>query len=357
MIGESPALEEALARLSAAARLDKPLLILGERGTGKELAAARVHLLSPRWDGPYVTVNCAALSDDILESELFGHEAGAFTGAGKRHAGRFERADGGTLFLDEIATASLRVQEKILRVVEYGNFERLGGSQEMTVDVRLVTAANVDLRARAKDGRFRADLLDRLAFDVIALPPLRARQEDVVLLASHFGARLYGELVETEGPFPGFEPEVFDVLMAHDWPGNVRELKNVAERAVYRWFAEPDHAGVPVGEAVIDPFDTPWKPGAELEDGRETHAAIEAAPSSEPQTSPPAGDNGTGLQLPLEKDGFDLRAWLHRAEREAVEHALKRCRHNQGEAADFLGLSYHQLRGLLRKHELTKQRT
>ena len=180
-IGESAAFLDALTHASAAAALDRPLLIAGERGVGKELFAGRIHFLSPRWEGPLVKVNCAALSEELLESELFGHEAGAFTGAQKRHIGRFERAAGGTLFLDEIPSASLRVQEKLLRVIEYGEFERLGGDKTLHTDVRIVAAANVNLAALAEKGRFRADLLDRLAFDVIAAPPLRDRKEDIPL--------------------------------------------------------------------------------------------------------------------------------------------------------------------------------
>ncbi|MBL8707700.1 MAG: sigma 54-interacting transcriptional regulator, partial [Rhodospirillaceae bacterium] len=183
LLGEAPAFQALLDHVSAAAPLDRPVLVIGERGTGKELIAARLHYLSRRWDRPFIKVNCAALAPDLLESELFGHEAGAFTGATRRHLGRFERAHGGTLFLDEIANASLRVQEQILRVVEYGEFERVGSGETRAVDVRLIGATNIDLPAAVADGRFRADLLDRLAFDVLTLPPLRARPEDIALLA------------------------------------------------------------------------------------------------------------------------------------------------------------------------------
>src|SRR5690606_30104569 len=190
LVGQAPAFLQTMETLSRAAALERPILVIGERGTGKELAASRAHFLSPRWRRPYVKVNCAALTESLLESELFGHEAGAFTGAAKRHIGRFERADGGTLFLDEIASASLPVQEKILRVIEYGEFERVGGGEVLTADVRVVAAANVDLPEQARQGRFRADLLDRLAFEVITLPPLRARWEDIPVLAQHFAHRM-----------------------------------------------------------------------------------------------------------------------------------------------------------------------
>jgi len=186
VIGEAPAFMQVLESVSRIAPLEKPVLVVGERGTGKELIAARLHYLSNRWEADYQKVNCAAISESILESELFGHEAGSFTGASKSHQGRFERANKGTLFLDELATTSMRVQEKLLRVIEYGEFERLGGQKTLRVDVRLVAATNVDLPALAERGDFRHDLLDRLAFDVITLPPLRARFEDIALLANQF---------------------------------------------------------------------------------------------------------------------------------------------------------------------------
>ncbi|MDX1562581.1 MAG: sigma 54-interacting transcriptional regulator, partial [Gammaproteobacteria bacterium] len=171
LIGEAPEFLAMLEHVSRAAKLIKPVLVIGERGTGKELITSRLHFLSERWDRALIKVNCAALTETLLETELFGHEAGAFTGATKAHAGRFEQADGGTLVLDEIGTTSRRMQEKILRVIEYGEFQRVGGRQMLTADVRVVASTNEDLKAMAAAGRFRADLLDRLAFDVIHLPP------------------------------------------------------------------------------------------------------------------------------------------------------------------------------------------
>ncbi len=212
--------------------LEKPVLIVGERGTGKELIAARLHYLSNRWDAEFIKMNCAAISDSLLESELFGHESGAFTGATRNHRGRFERADGGTLFLDELATTSKLVQEKILRVIEYGEFERVGGNKTIRTSVRLVAATNEDLPTLADEGVFRRDLLDRLAFDVITLPPLRHRPDDITLLAEHFAINMATELGQTL--FPGFTDRARETLLQHDWPGNVRELKNVVERCVYR---------------------------------------------------------------------------------------------------------------------------
>ena len=194
LLGESPAFMALAEQISRVAPLDRPVLVIGERGTGKELVASRLHFLSRRWGGPFVQLNCAALAESLLESELFGHEAGAFTGAVRRRAGRFELADSGSLFLDEIAAASPAVQEKLLRVVEYGAFERLGGAAPLSVDVRVIGATNVDLPAAAGSGGFRADLLDRLAFEVLTLPPLRARREDIPLLARHFGREMAKEL-------------------------------------------------------------------------------------------------------------------------------------------------------------------
>ena len=194
IIGEAPAFLEMLEHVSRAAPLDRSVLVVGERGTGKELIASRLHFLSERWEQNVVKVNCAALTESILESELFGHEAGAFTGAQKTHIGHFERADSGTLILDELATISLRMQEKILRVIEYGEIQRVGGSDTLHVDVRIVGSTNADLQELAAAGKFRKDLLDRLAFDVITVPPLRERVDDIMPLAHAFAINMASEL-------------------------------------------------------------------------------------------------------------------------------------------------------------------
>ncbi|MBT5218997.1 MAG: sigma 54-interacting transcriptional regulator [Woeseia sp.] len=232
IIGQAPAFLEMLEHVSRAAPLNKPLLVVGERGTGKELITSRLHFLSNRWDQPLVKVNCAALTESILESELFGHEAGAFTGAVRAHVGHFERADGGTLVLDELATISLRMQEKILRVIEYGELQRVGGSHTLSVDVRIAGSTNADLQALTAAGKFREDLLDRLAFDVITMPPLRERIEDILPLAYAFALNMVSEMGLPL--FPGFSARASSSLLRHDWPGNVRELKNAVERSVYR---------------------------------------------------------------------------------------------------------------------------
>jgi psp operon transcriptional activator len=327
LIGESRPFLRVLEEVSRIAPLDKPVLIVGERGTGKELIAARMHYLSERWDATFLKMNCAAISDSLLESELFGHEAGAFTGASRTHLGRFERADKGTLFLDELATTSPLVQEKILRIIEYGEFERVGGSKTLKANVRLVAATNEDLPRLAGNGRFRMDLLDRLAFDVITLPPLRERQEDIALLAQQFAINMATEL--GHALFAGFTPRARQLLMSYDWPGNVRELKNVVERCVYR-NPNPDE---PVDEVVIDPFDSPFRP-------KETKPAL---PSSTDATAVPT--------LPL-----DFKATVQNYEVDLLERGLVEARFNQRKAAELLGLTYDQLRGYLKKYDLLKAR-
>ena len=255
-VGQSSAFFDAVERASRAARMDRPVLVIGERGTGKELIAHRLHQLGPRWQERLIVLNCAALPETLIEAELFGHEAGAFTGAVRARAGRFEEADRGTLFLDELAALSMAAQERLLRAVEYGEVTRIGASRPIQVDVRIVGATNEDLPRMAAEGRFRADLLDRLAFEVITLPPLRAREGDVEVLADYFGRRMAMQLGWEA--WPGFAAAAMQSLEAHPWPGNVRELRNVVERAVYRW----DDWEREIAHVVFDPFDSPWKPVA-----------------------------------------------------------------------------------------------
>ena len=320
LLGEANSFLEMLEQVSQLAQLSKPVLVIGERGTGKELIASRLHYLSPRWQGPFISLNCAALNENLLDSELFGHEAGAFTGAQKRHLGRFERADGGTLFLDELATAPMLVQEKLLRVIEYGVLERVGGGQSLQVDVRLVCATNDDLPALAAQGKFRADLLDRLAFDVVQLPPLRQRQQDIMLLADHFAVQMCRELGLPL--FPGLTERAQRTLLDYSWPGNVRELKNVVERSVYRHGTSSE----PLDHIIINPFQ----------------------PSATPTPTVPDAESDTLPTLPL-----DMRGWLSQQERQLLQQALAQSRFNQRKAAELLGLTYHQLRGLLKKHAIT----
>ncbi|HHR6077983.1 TPA: phage shock protein operon transcriptional activator [Providencia alcalifaciens] len=323
ILGVSSNFLDVLERASELAKLNKPILVIGERGTGKELIADRLHYLSPRWQEPFISLNCSGLNENLLDSELFGHEAGSFTGAQKRHQGRFERADKGTLFLDELATAPMSVQEKLLRVIEYGELERVGGSQSLKVDVRLVCATNANLPELARQGRFRADLLDRIAFEVLRMPPLRERVPDTLLLAEHFAIGMVRELKRAY--FTGFSDKAQQTLMRYSWPGNIRELKNVVERSVYR-HGESD---LPVDTIILDPFGEKL---AELHD-------IPTASSESPKVAP---------TFP-----FDLRQWQLKSEKQYVEEALRHANFNQRKAAQYLALSYDQFRGLIKKHQIS----
>lgn len=335
MIGNSAALALALERVSQLAPINRPVIIVGERGTGKELVAERLHFLSTRWDAPFLKVNCAAIAEQLLESELFGHEPGAFTGATRTHHGRFERADGGTLFLDELATMSTGLQEKLLRLIEYGEFERLGGQKTLNVDVRIITATNGDLRDLARQNKFREDLLDRLSFDVIHLPALSQRREDIPELAQHFAMQMCAELGWEL--FPGFSKGALEALSSHNWPGNVRELKNVVERSLYRW-ADPAQA---VAEVVLNPFQSPYPP----EPSKDIHA--------QPLHTEADTDSGLTTVTPPTL-GFSDR--IEALEKELLEDALSQNGHNQRRTAQMLKLSYDQLRGMVRKYELTPRR-
>ncbi|PHM23540.1 phage shock protein operon transcriptional activator [Xenorhabdus ehlersii] len=319
LLGEANCFIEILEQVSALAKLNKPVLVLGERGTGKELIARRLHYLSPRWQGPFISLNCAALNENLLDSELFGHEAGAFTGARSKHQGRFERADSGTLFLDELATAPMQVQEKLLRVIEYGHLERVGGTQSLQVDVRLICATNEDLPVMAARGKFRSDLLDRLAFDVVHIPPLRQRQQDIMLLAQNFAIQMCREL---DLPFfPGFTDEAKQQLLSYHWPGNVRELKNVIERSIYRHGNSENE----LNTIVINPF----------------------SPSQ--QTVLPSTESKMINEF-LPKLPLDLRQWQNDSEKSLIIQALTESQFNQKKAADKLNLTYHQFRGLIKKY-------
>jgi len=337
LIGEAPAWLAALEHVSRVAPLDRPILVIGERGTGKELIGERLHFLSKRWEGPFVKVNCAALSEELLDSELFGHERGAFTGATERRAGRFELADGGTIFLDEIATASTRVQEKLLRIIEYGEYQRLGGEKVLTTNVRVTAATNVDLPARVTAGKFRADLLDRLAFDVITLPPLRARGQDASLLADFFARRMARDM---RLDFPGFAPAAIARIDAAPWPGNVREVRNFAERLTHRALSLDPTTPVQFEEAALDPFASPFRP-AQLAGTDDAKAkAVVNAPLAEP--APPVAKTG------------DFHQSVSLYEMALIDAALAKYEGHQGKAAKALNLSYHQFRGLLKKHGYTK---
>ena len=331
MIGESASFLEMQEHISVVAPLNKPVLIVGERGTGKELVAARLHFLSRLWEQAFLKINCAAMSEPLLEAQLFGHEAGAYTGATKQRKGYFERAHGGTLFLDELANTDMSVQEKILRVIEYGEFERLGGNETISVDVRIIAATNEDLPELAKQRQFREDLLDRLAFDVITLPPLRERAEDILILAEHFAV---GMVKELGGEFfAGFSDKVAKALGKYSWPGNIRELKNVIERAVYQ------NGDGHITRLVFNPFESPYRPNSSIKSHKVSNAD---------------GEPGIEASVPdLSSAGsFDFKNEVQEFEINLLNQAMEQSQFNQKKAAEFLNLSYHQLRGYLRKYDL-----
>lgn len=317
-IGISEAFLEFQENLSRVAKVDRPVLIIGERGTGKELAASRLHFLSKRWEGPLVALNCAALSESVLESELFGHEKGAFTGAVERRLGRFELAESGTLFLDEIGLISIPIQEKILRAVEYRSFERLGSSDSIQVDARIIGATNADLPSMVSSGKFKDDLLDRLSFEVLYLPPLRARREDILYLARHFAAQMSHELGREDPPV--FAASAAKKIEAYQWPGNIRELKNVVERSVYR-----SSEGV-IREIEFNPFSNPF--------------GVKEVVS----------DESDGM-IPEEDRHQSLPEEIRALEIQRLGEALSKSRNKQAVAADRLGLTYHQFRTLYRKYK------
>ncbi len=337
MIGQSSSFLDAVERASRAAPLDRPVLVIGERGTGKELIAERLHHLSGRWSGPLVVMNCAALPETLIEAELFGHEAGSFTGATKSRVGRFEEADGGTLFLDELATLSHGAQERLLRAVEYGEVTRIGASKPRQVDVRIVAATNENLPRMADEGRFRADLLDRLSFEVVTLPPLRHRLSDVPVLVDFFGRKM---ALELDWPrWPGFDEAAKAELAAYQWPGNVRELRNVVERAVYRW-EDPER---PIAEIQFDPFDSPWR-AAKAEGGSQQAesqpASIPLAAAASANGHDPSGCADFGWRWRNMRRRSSPRRWSAAAGTSAPPRPR-------------LQLSYDQLRHALKRHQIT----
>ena len=347
IITASNSMHACLEHCSQAAPLVRPMLIYGERGTGKELIAARLHYLSTRWQQPFIKINCAALSDSLLESELFGHEAGAFTGAHKAHKGRFERAHGGSLFLDEIGCMSAALQEKLLRLVEYGEFERLGGQKVRQIDVRIIAASHNNLFDSVEQGSFRADLLDRLAFDVIQIPALRNREGDIQLLAEHFGQKMATEL---NWPlFPGFSQVAMATLLNHDWPGNVRELKNAVERSMYRQPQNKEDASLPIQKiSLLSELKTTAEPNNTMAISHPLRSKSES--------------NKLKKDLDMEKSekenvSINLKSELLKVERYYLEKALLLSDFKQIKAAELLKISYHQLRALLKKHPTVQKKS
>ncbi|HSB80056.1 MAG TPA: sigma-54 dependent transcriptional regulator [Candidatus Methylomirabilis sp.] len=297
ILGEGPLIQAAVQTAQKAAGTNSTVLLLGESGTGKEVFAHTIHQWSPRRDKPFVVVNCVALSEHLLESELFGHEKGAFTGAHQAKKGKFEAANGGTVFLDEIGDMPLSLQTKLLRVLQDHEFERVGGSRPISTDIRVLAATNRDLDEAVKAGRFRADLFYRLNVIRIVLPPLRDRKEDIPTLAQHFRARYAGE---TKQPVCRISAEAMDLLCRYDWPGNVRELANTIERAVVLCAGE-----------TITPADL---------------ALPRTGPPSRPHDPIPEGEAG----------GFHDQVNNYR--RRVLVSALRRTNGNHTQAAKLLGL-------------------
>jgi DNA-binding NtrC family response regulator len=306
IIGKSAVLSNVLEKARAFATVPRPLIIRGERGTGKELVANFIHHNSRRADGPFVAVNCAVFNDELLGSELFGHEKGAFTGAVSRRVGCIEKARGGTLFFDEVGNMTLRFQESLLRILETKKFERLGGREVLAANARFIFATNADVETMMQRGEFRKDLYDRIAFETLTLPPLRQRREDIPLLVAHFTSMLVQEI-------PNFDPRPFSTeavrqMMHYYWPGNIRELKNVVERLLLQ----------PGGDIVLT-SDLPLEITAAAPAGKNFNEKVEAF-----------------------KRHLVLGSWLDSGRR-------------QKKAADLLGVSYDQFRHYYKKYGLKDQ--
>jgi len=305
IIGKSRAIRNLLAEISRIARSDATALIRGESGTGKELVARAVHYASPRAAGPFLAINCTSLPETLLESELFGHERGSFTGAVSRHLGRFELADKGTIFLDEIGDISSAIQAKLLRVLETKTFQRLGGDRDVTVDLRILSATNRDLETAVKEGKFREDLYYRLNVIPVSIPPLRERREDILPLVEHFIEKYN---LKNNKHISGITPQAKDLLLAHRWPGNIRELENLIERAIVLSISEI------IDVSDIDPFvGSREKPGEALVTG----------------------------ELNLEK-----------LEKQAILEALRRSGGSLREAADLLGIHRNTIRLKINKYQI-----
>ncbi|MBR6467252.1 MAG: sigma-54-dependent Fis family transcriptional regulator, partial [Desulfovibrio sp.] len=315
-IGQSPPMLALAEMIAQVAPTTATVLVTGESGTGKELVARALHAQSPRAAKPIVTVNCAALAENLLESELFGHERGAFTGAERRREGRFKQADGGTLFLDEIGEMPISLQAKLLRALQQGEVQRLGSDQSEHVNVRVIAATNRDLKKEVAERRFREDLYFRLNVISIDVPPLRRRTEDIPLLAAHFLARFAERNRKT---VRGFSPQAMNSLLHYAWPGNVRELENAVERAVI----------LCTGDLVT---------------GKELPLAVAEAEAPEASPGQQQAQGGQSLAgLPLDE-----------VERMAIEDTLKLTRDNKSEAARSLGITRATLHNKMRKYEIGK---
>jgi two-component system response regulator HydG len=320
LLGRSAAMQTMLKSVAQVAPSRATVLLLGESGTGKERVAQALHEASPRRSGPFVKLHCAALAESLLESELFGHERGSFTGAAARREGRFKQAHGGTLFLDEIAEVPPAVQVKLLRVLQEREFERVGGNETLKVDVRIVAATHRDLAALVREGRFREDLFYRLNVVSIRLPPLRERRSDIPLLADHFLRRF---AAESGRELAGFTPDALAALQEHAWPGNVRELENTVERAVVLCggtHVEREHLALPPARAA-SPAHAPLAPGAAPDGG---------------------GEAGEAPVVP--------GARLEDIERHAILATLEACEGSTHRAAETLGVSVRMIQYRLREY-------
>lgn len=319
ILGHSPIMEELMSMIATVGPTEATVLITGESGTGKELVARAVQAASPRKDKPFVTINCAALAESLLESELFGHEKGAFTGAERRREGRFVMADTGTLFLDEIGEMPLALQAKLLRVLQQGEVQRVGSDSIITVDVRLIAATNRNLLEEVAAGRFREDLYYRLNVIALEVPPLRARQEDIPLLAASFLER---HAAANRKSLKAFTPKAMDGLLRYPWPGNVRELENAVERAVI----------LSTGDFVNE---------------RALPLAVQQAQAAEPQEPSEASPREAAetlhpyASIPLEN-----------LEKLAIEATLRETDDNKSEAARRLGITRATLNSKLKKYDL-----
>ena len=321
IIGRSPIMLEVFRLVETVCRTNSTVLISGESGTGKELVARAMHTLSLRRDRPFVAVNCGAMPEALLESELFGHVRGAFTGADKDKKGLLEAADGGTVFLDEIGEMPSTMQVKLLRVLQERKYRRVGGTEEASSNIRVIAATNRDLPKRVSEGKFREDLFYRLNVIPVEMPALRERVDDIPLIAEHFLAKYTREM---DKAIDGFSPEVLSALRAYTWPGNVRELENMVERAVAL------ESGRIIQFATLP---------ENLREGRPATSRSGDRPDA-------AGETG---------DGFSLERHLQHIERSHLERALEREGGVQTKAAATLGLSFRQFRYLMRKHGLKRE--
>ena len=339
LIGSSPAMKELFAEMDRVAASDITVLIHGESGSGKELVARAIHDNSARRSGAYLALNCAAISDPLLESELFGHEKGSFTGATGRHVGMVERADGGTLLLDEVGELSLPLQAKLLRVLQERRYRRVGATEELPSDFRLIAATNRDLGEEVRTGRFREDLFFRIAVFELDVPTLRERPDDIPLLAHHFLQEL---VVETGRAPVRLSPEVLEPLLAHSWPGNVRELRNTIARSLV----------VCTGDTILPQHLPPKFRATVARSGPQASPADrsrEAAPSAGPPGFPAADHGPSGPSTsPADGGALDLEAM----ERRHIQDALQRSGGNVAKAARSLGIARNTLYRKIEHHGL-----